>query len=190
MTGSPASRASYIRTSGALLASLALLTACGSKPEALPRITGHALGGDAEASTYTGFENAEIGEEYRFALPLPYNKSAKDLTITGARVVHVPPGMKVMGMSAHAMADTDDAVIATARSEGDLAADALNRAKDLIDEPIEVKAKSLGDRYYVVRIKVTGPVKGDVETCHFEYRQGSRDYHQIIGCHFVLKLQK
>ncbi|MFE7133092.1 hypothetical protein ACFVIM_19760 [Streptomyces sp. NPDC057638] len=189
MTRFPVARASCTRTKGTLLASLLFLTACAESEEAKPPLRGTALGGDTEAATFTGLEDVEIGEEYRFALPLPYNRSATDLTVTGAKVINVPEGLSVTGMSAYARSDTDNSVVGAARPGDELEA-TLNRARDVIDEPIRVTAGALADRYYVVKIKVTGQVRGDIKSCRFTYKQESREYHQVIGCHYILNLKK
>ncbi|MFI1377462.1 hypothetical protein ACH4UY_36375 [Streptomyces longwoodensis] len=151
---------------------------------------GNALGGDVEAATFVGTEEARIGQEWLFALPLPYNKSDRELTITGANVVDVPSGLTVRGVSAHALKDTGGEMTLLARiGATDPVAKELEAAKDLSKKPNRIKRKSLSSVYYVARIKVIGPVASEVEKCRFTYRQANKQYAQVVGCRLQIQLK-
>jgi hypothetical protein len=155
-----------------------------------PPLAGTSLGGESEAASWIGHDQVAIGQEWLFALPLPYNKSAKDLTITRAEVIDLPPGTQLTGMSAHALRDTDDSVIGLALAgSSDMTTKLLAKAKNVVDKPVTVKPRSLSDVYYVARIKVTGKIAKEVERCRFEYEQDGKHYAQVIGCRLKLTLK-
>ncbi|GLF94674.1 hypothetical protein [Streptomyces yaizuensis] len=174
------------------MVSVLLLSGCGpdravSGP---PDRAGTALLNEREAPTFTGFDGAKAGEEYRFALPVPYNGSARDIEITRAELLDPPAGLKVTGMAAYSAAETDKSVMLTVRPRDSDLERILDRAKDRIGEPAKVGADSLSDIYYMVSLRVTGPVTGHTRDCRYTYRQGGETYAQIVGCDFRLSLEK
>ncbi|MGW5472530.1 hypothetical protein [Streptomyces chartreusis] len=75
-----------------------------------------------------------------------------------------------------------------ARADGKGGMPDLLKARNYAEHPVEVKAKSGSDIYFVARVKVTGPIEGALKGCHFWYRQGSQQYQQQMECSTIVSL--
>ncbi|MEU5335669.1 hypothetical protein AB0G51_20425 [Streptomyces asoensis] len=164
-----------------------LLSACTTTSSERSVLPGTSLGGNIEAANFVGTEEGKVGREWNFALPLPYNKSAKGLLITGAKVLDPPPGLESHGVSAHALASTGGEVALLSRFGADEpVAKELAASKDIAKTPVTVGPHSLSAVYYVARVKIIGPVSKEIEKCRFEYQQDGKSYAQVVGCRLQL----
>ncbi|MFF7216338.1 hypothetical protein ACFZAU_38380 [Streptomyces sp. NPDC008238] len=122
------------------------------------------------------------------ALPPPTNVSDQDLEVTGAKVLRVPKGMKVLRYAAYSAKDTDGIVMLGI--EGDAEDPHFERLHNHLHEPIKIKAKGDTDIYYVVRVQITGPIKGNLSGARFTYRQDGRTYEQTLRSDVALRVEQ
>ncbi|MDX2650270.1 hypothetical protein PV341_43315 [Streptomyces sp. PA03-1a] len=122
------------------------------------------------------------------ALPPPTNVSDKDLELTGATVLRVPKGIKILQYGAYSANDTDGIVMLGI--EGDSEDPHFERLKNHFHKAVKVRAKGDTDIYYVVRMKITGPIKGNLRDTRFTYRQDGRSYEQTLKSDVALRVEQ
>ncbi|GAA3799549.1 hypothetical protein ACFS5L_25140 [Streptomyces phyllanthi] len=162
---------------------IALLVAACSSQEP-QRGKGTALSGGTQSNGTVGFEHVKAGDIFWFALPVPANTSDEPIEITGASVVEVPKGIKVLRYGAYSLDDTEGLALLT--EEGDKYTPAFGRLKDHAKEGVKVAAHSSSDIYYLARLKITGEPTRSVRYCKFDYRQGGRELTQTLDCEVEL----
>ncbi|MFF8932370.1 hypothetical protein ACF1AO_34465 [Streptomyces longwoodensis] len=194
MTASTADPASSSRTNQRrlLLACLTvcLLSAgCSSNPATGGKdlTQGHALDGGMQSTGRAGTENAQLGEVFWAALPLPSNTSRDPLTISKARFTTIPKGLKV---SEYKVFDVNEVggVIYLAYSGGKYGTRNPEKYRDHSSEPLKVKGRTSSHYYYAAKVTVTGPVKTDLEGCRYWYEQKGREYRQDVPCQTTIRL--
>ncbi|MFD8816860.1 hypothetical protein ACFV23_36585 [Streptomyces sp. NPDC059627] len=145
---------------------------------------GTALDGAGQGSNLVGYEHTQVGKEYWVTMPEMSNNSGKPLTVLGARIVHVPAGLRVTGYRVVSAGAGGHAIGVIPVGVTD------DNALHHKGSSFQVKAHGSSDLYYEARVRVTGAVHGDLTTCRYEYRQGSTTYHEDIGCDTRIRLGK
>ncbi|MEU4025331.1 hypothetical protein [Streptomyces anulatus] len=184
------SRASSIRIRSALLiAAILTLSSCTSDStpaggsNALP---GNALDGSGNQSNgIVGNENAEVGQVWWFALPLPVNSSETDIEITSSSVLEPAKGLKVLGYGAYDLEDTEGLPLMALEGSGD--APKFDELKNHANEPVTVKGGEESEIFFAVRLKIEAPPSGTTRSCRYEYRQGQQLYRQTLNCELDLR---
>ncbi|MEW2117698.1 hypothetical protein AB0945_21405 [Streptomyces sp. NPDC005474] len=161
-----------------------LLSACMNGGSEAPE-PGDALNGGLQSQGLVGSDQAKVGQDWWFALPVPVNKSSKELEITKVSLVEVPKGMKVIEYGAYDRADTEG--LALLVLEGAPHMPRLDRLKNYINEPIKVAAHKESEIYYLAHLKITGQASQSARYCRFLYRQGGKQYAQTLDCEVKLQ---
>ncbi|MEE1758126.1 MULTISPECIES: hypothetical protein [unclassified Streptomyces] len=159
-----------------------LVTACSTLEQ--QRSHGSALEGGIQESGTVGSENVKVGDTWWFALPVPTNKSAEPIEITGVSLVQVPKGMKVLGYGAYSLEDTEG--LALLAKEGEELTPRFAALRDHSDKPVKVAPHTSSDIYYLARLKITSLPSRSARYCEFDYRQGGRAYTQTLDCEVEL----
>jgi hypothetical protein len=158
-----------------------VLTACGNARTDGGRPQGDALDGGMQSEAELGFEHAQVGQEYWVSLPETTNVSSSPLTILDAEIAHVPKGLSVLEYKAVSEKDTDGHAMGVSLV-GDRATREMDDARDHAGRPITVRPNTAADVYYLARVKVTAPVRGDLTGCRYRYRQGGAEHRQNLRC--------
>ncbi|MDX3641976.1 hypothetical protein [Streptomyces sp. MB09-02B] len=183
MVLSPASRACSIPGRFAVLAaSLLLATACSAQEP--QQSQGTALEGGTQENGTVGSENVKVGDTWWFALPVPTNKSAKPIEITGVSIVEIPRGMKVLKYGAYNLEDTEGLALLT--KEGSNLTPKFETLRDYSTETVEVAPRTSSDIYYLARLKITSLPSESARYCRFDYRQDGREFTQTLDCEVEL----
>ncbi|MFE9767166.1 hypothetical protein ACFYPC_22025 [Streptomyces sp. NPDC005808] len=165
----------------------AFLTSCGNAGTDGQESQGKALDGGMQSQAELGFEHAQIGQEYWVSLPETTNVSSSPLTILNAEITHVPKGLEVLEYKAVSEKDTDGHAMGVGLA-GEGGTGEMDHARDHAGRPIAVKPNSAADIYYLARVKVTAPVRGDLTGCRYRYRQGTVEYRQDLRCVTQIRL--
>jgi hypothetical protein len=163
-----------------------LLVACTSEESAPVR--GNALHGGMQSQGVVGSDQAEVGQDWWFALPVPVNKSSKEIEITGVSLVDIPRGITVVEYGAYSRDDTEG--LALLVLEGEPHMPDLDRLENHIKEPVVVPARQESDIYYLAHLKITAPPDQSARYCKFQYVQGGKQYTQTLDCEVDLRTQK
>ncbi|MEU6488432.1 hypothetical protein [Streptomyces sp. NPDC046887] len=147
---------------------------------------GHALAGGLEHNEL-GYVHAVKGQVFWFALPSPYNRSSRDVEITGGEIVDLPAGLKAVGYGVFDLRDMGGTPLMAI--EGKPHTPDFARLTDYSDG-FTAKPGAYGNHVPMVRLLVTGEVTEDVDVCRYTYRQGGLRYSQLVGCGLVLRLEK
>ncbi|OEJ94669.1 hypothetical protein [Streptomyces thermolilacinus] len=165
----------------AVFATSLLLVGCTAQPSAGARAQGTALFTESTMSSGTaGTEKAAVGQEWWFALPVPHNTSDETIRITGAHLVSVPRGLDVSGYGAFEIDKTGGVYLLS--NAADSSNPRFTQLENHIGRPVEVRPRQASGIYYLARLRITGPVEGNVRGCRYEYEQGSRLYTQTLDC--------
>ncbi|MEU3447122.1 hypothetical protein AB0H29_07820 [Streptomyces thermolilacinus] len=132
------------------------------------------------SSGTAGTDKAAVGQEWWFALPVPHNTSDETIRITGAHLVSVPRGLDVSGYGAFEIDKTGGVYFLS--NAADSSNPRFTRLENHIGQPVEVRPRQSSGIYYLARLRITGPVDGNVRGCTYEYQQGSRLYTQTLDC--------
>lgn len=114
--------------------------------------------------------------------------SDRDITITDAKVLDVPEGIKVLGYGAYNLEDTQGLPLLAV--EGYSYTPQFRKFKDYSEGGFTVKAKTVSDVFYTAHLRVTGKIQKNVKQCRFAYRQGEAAYSQTLKCGLELRLKK
>ncbi|OKK06529.1 hypothetical protein AMK26_11020 [Streptomyces sp. CB03234] len=152
------------------------------------RRAGEAIHGGQHAQGTVGYDHARVGEEWWFALPLPYNQSSRPLRITKVELIDVPAGLEVAGYPAFDLDDTDGVPLLA--KEGVPHMPRFSRLVDHSAAGVVVEPNSFSGYYYAAHLKITGPIREKGQGCRFQYEQDGEKYEQIVGCAFALRLEK
>lgn len=131
--------------------------------------------------------HAQIGTEYWVALPIAANRSSTPLTLSKARITHVPEGLKVLEYRVISAEETDG-FPNTIYAHGKYGMPDLAKVHNYAGRPIGLEPKGDPDKYYAAYVKVTGPVHGALTGCRYWYRQGGTEYQQDLRCHVEIRL--
>ncbi|MCL6736863.1 hypothetical protein [Streptomyces neyagawaensis] len=145
---------------------------------------GTALEGGAQTNGTVGSENAKAGDTWWFALPVPANKSAEPIEITGASLVEVPRGIKVLKYGAYSLEDTEG--LALLVKEGSKLTPRFEALKDYSTGSVKVAPHASSDIYYLAKLKIVSLPGGSARYCKFDYRQGGREFTQTLDCEVEL----
>ncbi|RST19139.1 hypothetical protein E2C00_20800 [Streptomyces sp. WAC05374] len=165
-----------------------LLAGWSGSPAFDGRRAGEALHGGEQARGTAGYDHARVGEEWWFALPLPYNQSGRPLRITKVEMIDVPTGVEVVDYPAFDLDDTDGVPLLA--KEGLPHTTRFSRLEDHSAAGVVVEPGSFSDAYYAAHLRITGPVRGEGRGCRFQYEQDGEKYEQIVGCAFDIKVAK
>ncbi|QYX78713.1 hypothetical protein [Streptomyces akebiae] len=177
------SAASSIAKSVALAAATALLiSVCATQEQ--QRYQGNALEGGIQENGIAGSENVKVGETWWFALPVPTNRSAEPIEITGASITQVSEGIKVLQYGAYSLEDTEG--LALLVKEGEELTPPFAALRDHSDKPVKVAPHASSDIYYLARLKITSLPDQGARYCRFVYRQGGREFTQTLDCEVAL----
>ncbi|MET8576626.1 hypothetical protein [Streptomyces sp. NPDC005012] len=186
MIRSRKSRAASVRTGPPLplLLAAALLGACAPFPGRAS--TGTALSTEGiQSSGVVGNDHVKVGETWWFALPVPENTSREPVEITDVSVLHVPAGIEILEYGAYDINDTEGLPLLAL--EGDAHGPDFARLKNHIDDPVPVAAGAQSDIFYVAKMRIVAPPKGNTRQCRFTYRQGDRQFTQTLDCEVSLR---
>lgn len=136
--------------------------------------------GGAQANGIVGSENVKVGETWWFALPVPTNRSAEPIDITGASIVQVPEGMEVLQYGAYSLEETEG--LALLVKEGEKWTPRFAALHDHSGKPVKVAPHTSSDIYYLARLKITALPDQGARHCRFVYRQGGREFAQTLDC--------
>jgi hypothetical protein len=150
--------------------------------------TGSVLDGGLASQVDVQYFSLRIGQEYWVSLPQVTNSSSEPVTVTKARFVSLPHGLKLISYKAMSVEDSDGYPLGVTPIKG--GDEDLTGFPDHSGKPFTVKARQSAKLYYVARVKVTGPVTGDTTQCRFWYQQHSVKYRQDLRCVDQLRLAK
>ncbi|MEU3557383.1 hypothetical protein [Streptomyces fragilis] len=168
----------------ALLLAAALLSA--SSPSHGQASAGTALSTDgAQSSGVVGHDHAKVGETWWFALPVPENTSREPIEITDVSVLHVPDGIEILGYGAFDLNDTEGLPLLAREGEADMPDFA--QLKNYIDDPVKVGADTSSDIFFVAKMKIVAPPRGNARQCRFAYQQDDRQFTQTLDCEVSLR---
>ncbi|MFD6417577.1 hypothetical protein [Streptomyces sp. NPDC060194] len=120
------------------------------------------------------------------SFPVTTNTSDERLEIRSAQVRRVPDGLRLLEYRAVSLDETG--AYSFVSRQGDPGSVDLTTVHDFARKPVVLDAGESGDIYYVARLKVTGPVRGDLDDCALLYEQGGRPYRQTLGCTTTMRL--
>ncbi|MFK0120754.1 hypothetical protein [Streptomyces sp. NPDC090994] len=187
MTASRVSPASSTRSKAVFFLAFLALTGCFPAGRADQTETGSALATDsAQSSGVVGNEDAQVGQIWYFALPVPFNKSPDTIEITEVAVEHVPAGLKILKYGAYDLNDTEGLPLLV--SEGEKYTPKFEQLKNYASGPVEVPAEQESTIFYLAKLQITSPPQGTARDCRFDYTQGGKAYSQTLDCEVELKV--
>jgi hypothetical protein len=138
-----------------------------------------------QGSGVLGFNTVHQGTTYRFAFPVPQNKTDQPIKLTGASVQSVPSGVQVLGYPIYSLAEVGNYLLDYDDSDpGNTVR--LQTMKDYSKVGVSIAAHSDSKYYVMVAVKVTGTVTHNLSGCRFEYTTGNHRYSQTFPCEFQL----
>lgn len=147
---------------------------------------GHALSVyGPQASGVIGFDKVHQGTTYRFAFPVPRNKTDHAIKLTGASVQTVPAGAQVIGYPIYSLDEVGDYLLNYDDSD-QVGVKSLQTVKDYAQDGITISPRSDSRYFVMVAVKVVGPVTQTLKGCTFEYSVGASEYQQSFPCEFQL----
>ncbi|MGW0607505.1 hypothetical protein [Streptomyces sp. NPDC002640] len=172
------------RTSFSLLLAAVLLSVC--SPSSGRASAGTALSTEGiQSSGVVGSNHAKVGETWWFALPAPENTSSEPVEITDVSVLHVPAGIDILEYGAYDINDTEGLPLLA--REGEAHGPEFARLENHIDDPVSVAAGAQSDIFYVAKMKIVAPPKGNARQCRFTYRQDEKQFTQTLNCELSLR---
>jgi hypothetical protein len=148
--------------------------------------TGHDLSVyGPQASGVIGFNKVRQGTTYRFAFPVPRNKTNHPVKLTGASVQTVPAGAQVIGYPIYSLDEVGDYLLNYDDSD-QVGVKSLQTVKDYAKSGITIPPRSDSKYFVMVAVKVVGPVIETLKGCTFEYTVGASTYRQSFPCEFQL----
>jgi hypothetical protein len=145
------------------------------------------LDGSTQSQVAVGFDQAAVGEEWWFALPVPANLTKKKIKVTKAEVLDVPEGLKLLGYHVFRIEDTGGVPLLAGTGAPQMPD--FGRLKDYAASGMVVEPESFSLYYFAARLRVTGPVHKETRSCRFEYEQGGERYEQRLGCRLRMRLK-
>lgn len=147
---------------------------------------GHDLGVyGPQVSGVIGFKEVRVGRTYRFAFPVPRNKSTHPIKLTGASVETVPNGAQVVGYPIYSLKEVGNYLLNFDDSVSETRTPLLTK-KDYSADGVTIPPRSDSDYFVMVAVKVVGPVTQVLSGCRFDYLIGSKKYWQSFPCEFQL----
>ncbi len=138
-----------------------------------------------QSSGVLGVNRVQQGSTYRFAFPVPRNKSDQVIKLTGASIEHTPAGVQVLGYPIYSLAEVGDYLLSYDDSDpGNTLS--LEAKKDYSAEGVTIPPRSDSDFFVMVAVKVVGPVTQVLSGCIFDYTVGSQKHRQSFPCEFQL----
>lgn len=138
-----------------------------------------------QSSGVIGFNRVRQGSTYRFAFPVPRNKSDQAVKLTGASIEQTPAGVQVLGYPIYSLKEVGDYLLNYDDSDPGNAL-SLKAKKDYSAEGVTIAPGSDSEFFVMVAVKVVGAVTQVLSGCSFDYTVGSRKYHQSFPCEFQL----
>jgi hypothetical protein len=138
-----------------------------------------------QSSGVIGFNEVNVGTTYRFAFPVPRNKSHQVVKLVGAAIQTTPPGVQVVGYPMYSLQEVGNYLLNYDDSVTETRTPLLDK-KDYSPDGITIAPRSDSDYFVMVAVKVVGPVTEVLSGCTFDYTVGSRKYHQSFPCEFQL----
>jgi hypothetical protein len=147
---------------------------------------GHDLGVyGPQSSGVIGFKEVHTGTTYRFAFPVPRNKSTHPVKLTGASVRTVPAGAQIIGYPIYSLKEVGNYLLNFDDSSSDALTPLLSK-KDYSADGVMIPPRSDSDYFVMVAVKLVGPVTQALSGCTFDYTAGSHKYRQSFPCEFQL----
>lgn len=138
-----------------------------------------------QASGVIGFSKVYTGTTYRFAFPVPRNKTDHPVKLTGASIQTVPAGAQILGYPVYSLDEVGDYLLNYDDSDRVGVKD-LQTVKDYAKSGVTIQPRSDSKYYVMVAVKVVGPVTQTLKGCTFEYAVGARTFRQSFPCEFQL----
>jgi hypothetical protein len=147
---------------------------------------GHDLGVyGPQVSGIIGFKEVRVGTTYRFAFPVPRNKSTHPIKLTGAAVQTIPRGAQVVGYPIYSLKEVGNYLLNFDDSVSETQTPLLHK-KDYSAEGVTIPPRSDSDYFVMVAVKVVEPVTQVLSGCRFDYMIGSHKFYQTFPCQFQL----
>ncbi|MET7619990.1 hypothetical protein [Streptomyces sp. NPDC005408] len=121
-------------------------------------------------------------------MPVPTNRSNREIEIANAKILDIPSGLEVIGYGAYSLEDADGLLLLG--RDNDRFTPKYRELRDYSKGGFTVKAKALSDIFYVAHLRVAGDIQENATECRFEYRQGGVAYTQTLGCELELRVKK
>lgn len=126
------------------------------------------------------FGKVTVGHEYGVAFPLIRNASTQVVTVTRVRLVHIPPGVKVVGY--RAVPDHSGVIVMSYEGTGQKD-DYLTYRNLFASHFLQLKPHSFGNLYFAADFRVTSRDLGRISGCQVYYRVGTGELRQqTFGC--------
>jgi hypothetical protein len=138
-----------------------------------------------QGSGVLGFNTVHQGTTYRFAFPVPQNKTDQPIKLTGASVQSVPPGVQVLGYPIYSLAEVGNYLLDYDDSDPGNTVQ-LQTKKDYAGTGVTIAPHGDSKFYVMVAVKVTGTVTHTLSGCRFDYTQSNHRYSQTFPCEFQL----
>ncbi|QIJ62811.1 hypothetical protein [Streptomyces sp. JB150] len=179
----PAGRAPARRGRRPLAAVAVLSAPLAAGPWALlgPAAPGTALDGERQGGIEVTSPHARSGSECGVCLPAVANTSDEPLVLLEGEIARVSEGLEYLGCRAVSAEDTGGhALVISIGVRNGMPGPA--KLRDHAGRPVRVPAREVSDVFYAARVKVTGPVRGDLTGCRYRYRQGGEEFRQDVDC--------
>jgi hypothetical protein len=138
-----------------------------------------------QASGVIGFSTVHQGTTYRFAFPVPQNKSDRPVKLTGASLQSLPAGVLVLGYPIYSLAEVGSYLLNY--DDSDTANTVrLQTKRDYANTGVTIAAHSDSAYFVMVAVKVTGPVTHTLSGCRFDYSRANHHFTQTFPCEFQL----
>ena len=149
---------------------------------------GTALGESAiQSGAELGLTHVRVGDEVMFALPAFDNQSDRPLTVKSVRLVEVPDGFEVLDNRPQTYAETDGMMLTWSKRDSSLGG-ILAETRTGVDGLV-IPAGSVGERYALVRVRVTSPPGGTIEDVDVLYEQDGRTYQQTLDAQWGVEME-
>ncbi|MFE5216837.1 MULTISPECIES: hypothetical protein [unclassified Streptomyces] len=166
----------------AALAVAGALTAAAGGDRAGGYAQGRALAG---TGGLLGFDHARTGDEYWVSLPLQTGTGDESLTLLRTRWLRVPAGLEVLRYGVVTLGQMGGYGLVVADDET-LNEDGPVRVGP--ERPVRVPPHAAARAYVLARVRVTGPVRGDLSGYRVWYRQGAVEYRQDLAWDVEIRL--
>ena len=132
-----------------------------------------------------GVSDSTVGNIEGFAFPLLTNSSRNPVVVTGFTVTGIPGGVRVIGYPVYSESDTTQYRMAYGFKPKDSDFD-LSKYPDYAGKKFTIAPGKQSNRYAMVKIEVTGPVKHHITGCVVHYTQSGQEFSQTVPCEFAL----
>ncbi len=138
-----------------------------------------------QSAGVVGYNTAHRNTIYRFAFPIPRNKSGHSIQLTGASLQSIPTGIQVLGYPIYSLAEVGGNLLSDTDSGGS-SSDLFRTRKDYAPAGVAIAAHSDSNYLVMVAVRVTGSGDHTLSGCRFTYTRDNHAYTQTFRCEFQL----